>query len=50
MSNPNKKYLVTYSCEYDVEALDKDEALVIALEQHAHLPDGIWEVILIENN
>jgi hypothetical protein len=44
-----KKYLVTYVCEYEVEALDEDEAIDIALEYHANLPDGVWEANLIED-
>jgi hypothetical protein len=39
-----KKYLVTYTAEYEVEALDEDEAIAMAIEIHEDLPDGIWEV------
>jgi hypothetical protein len=42
-----KKYLVTYVCEYEVEALDEDEAIDNALEYHAQLPDGGWEAVEI---
>jgi hypothetical protein len=44
-----KKYLVTYVCEYEVEALDEDEAIDVALEYHAQLPDGVWEASPIED-
>jgi hypothetical protein len=44
-----KKYLVTYVCEYDVEALDEDEAIDLALEYHAQLPDGVWEATIVED-
>jgi hypothetical protein len=44
-----KSYLVTYVCEYDVEALDEDEAIDIALEMHAHRPDGVWEATIVED-
>ena len=50
MSNPNKKYLVTYTCEYEVEALDEDEAIDQAIEIHFELPNGSWEAELNENN
>jgi hypothetical protein len=43
-----KKYLVTYTCEYEVEALDEDEAIDMALEYHANLPDGAWEATVVE--
>lgn len=43
-----KKYVVTYVCEYDVEALDEDEAIDMALEYHAQLPDGVWEAQEVE--
>ena len=45
-----KQYLVTYVCEYEVEALDEDEAIDIALEYHAELPDGVWEVTLVDQD
>jgi hypothetical protein len=45
-----KQYLVTYVCEYEVEALDEDEAIDIALEMHAELPDGAWEVTLVDQD
>ena len=43
-----KSYLVTYVCEYEVQALDEDEAIDIALEYHANLPDGVWEATLVD--
>ncbi len=43
-----KNYIVTYICEYEVQALDEDEAIDIALEMHANLPDGIWEATIVE--
>ncbi len=41
-----KKYLVTYVCEYEVEALDEDEAIDLAIERHFKLPDGDWEATI----
>lgn len=38
------KYTVFYEAEYDVEADNDDDALQIALEMHASLPDGVWTV------
>jgi hypothetical protein len=39
-----KKYVVTYTCEYEVNALDADEAIDLAIEIHSDMPDGVWEV------
>lgn len=39
-----RKYIIYYSAEYEVEAENEDDALDIALEKHAQLPDGYWEV------
>ncbi len=38
-----KRYLVTYTAEYWVTALDEDEAIAMAIEIHEDLPDGVWE-------
>jgi hypothetical protein len=43
-----KKYLVTYTAEYEVEALDEDEAIDQAIEIHFELPDGVWEATIVE--
>ena len=39
-----KKYIVSYTCEYEVEALDEDEAIAEAIAIHEDMPDGFWEV------
>ncbi len=44
MTSPMKRYLVTYTAEYEVEALDEDEAIAEAIAIHEDLPDGVWEV------
>jgi hypothetical protein len=44
-----KSWTVLYSCEYDVVAETEDEAIELALEMHANLPDGVWEAIEEEN-
>jgi hypothetical protein len=41
-----KKYVVTYTAEYVVEALDEEEAIDQAIEIHFELPDGSWEATL----
>lgn len=45
---PMKKYTVKYSAEYEVEALDEDEAIDAAIEIHFDMPDGSWEAELSE--
>jgi hypothetical protein len=40
-----KSWTVVYHCEYDVVAETEDDAIEIALEMHAELPDGVWEAI-----
>jgi hypothetical protein len=53
MSDPNgkvgtmKRYRVDYTASYWVEALDEDEAIDLAIEEHSKLPDGDWEAIEI---
>ena len=37
-----KKFIVTYTAEYEVEALDKEEAIDLAIEEHFDLPNGDW--------
>ncbi len=46
MTSPMKRYLVTYTAEYEVEALDEDEAIDQAIEIHFELPNGSWEAEL----
>jgi hypothetical protein len=41
--SPMKKYIVSYTAQYEVEALDEDEAVDQAIEIHFDVPDGIWE-------
>ena len=43
VNNPKKKFIVTYTAEYEVEALDEDEAIDQAIEIHFELPNGSWE-------
>jgi hypothetical protein len=49
VNNPKKKFIVTYTAQYDVEADSSPEAMDIGQEIHAHLPDGFWEVAHIDN-
>lgn len=41
--SPMKKYIVTYTAHYEVEALDVEEAIDTAIEIHFDMPDGDWE-------
>ena len=41
-----KSYQVEYSATYWVEAESEDEALDLAMEQHAKNPDGDWDAQL----
>lgn len=43
-----KKYVVIYTAEYEVEALDEDEAIDMAIEYHSKLPEGNWEATIVE--
>ncbi len=42
-----KRYRVDYTASYWVEALDEDEAIDLAIEEHSKLPDGDWEAVEI---
>jgi hypothetical protein len=42
------RYLVTYYCEIEVEALDEDEAIEIGIQEWEDQPDGSWDATLIE--
>jgi hypothetical protein len=39
------KYQVTYEATYYVDALDEDDAIYKAIEQHGEDPDGSWEAV-----
>ena len=39
------KYQVRYEATYYVDALDEDDAIYKAIEQHSEDPDGSWEAI-----
>ena len=39
------KYQITYTAVYYVDAENEFNALGLAMEQHAELPDGGWDVI-----
>jgi hypothetical protein len=41
-----KTWQVEYSAAYWVEAETEDEAIELAMEQHADLPDGSWEAMI----
>ena len=41
-----KNWQVEYSATYWVKAKSEDEAIELAIEQHADGPDGIWEAEL----
>jgi len=41
---PYKDYVVKFVAVYEVEALDDDEAVDIAIEQHEMNPEGTWIV------
>jgi spore germination protein YaaH len=42
-SNDLKTWQVNYTATYWVRATSEDEAIDLAMEQHADLPDGSWE-------
>ncbi len=44
----SKVWTVFYTAEYDVIADSEDEAIELALEKHAQLPDGVWEAQIVE--
>lgn len=41
-----KTWQVEYSATYWVEATSEDEAIDLAMEQHADLPDGSWDAFI----
>jgi hypothetical protein len=41
-----KTWQVEYSAAYWVEAETEDEAIELAMEKHADLPDGDWEAMI----
>ena len=41
-----KTWQVEYSAAYWVEATSEDEAIELAMESHADLPDGSWEAMI----
>jgi hypothetical protein len=44
--NLMKTWQVEYSAVYWVEAETEDEAIELAIESHADLPDGSWEAMI----
>jgi hypothetical protein len=42
---PYKIFSVAFTAIYRVEALDKDEAIAIAIDKHEEDPVGFWEAI-----
>jgi hypothetical protein len=41
-----KTWQVEYNAAYWVEAETEDEAIELAMEKHAELPDGDWEAMI----
>jgi hypothetical protein len=41
-----KTWQVEYNAAYWVEAETEDEAIELAMEKHADLPDGDWEAMI----
>ena len=41
-----KSWQVEYSAVYWVEAETEDEAIELAIESHADMPDGSWEAMI----
>jgi hypothetical protein len=42
----SKTWQVEYSAAYWVEADSEDEAIELAMEKHADLPDGDWNAFI----
>jgi hypothetical protein len=45
-SNDLKTWQVEYSATYWVEATNEEEAIELAIESHADLPNGDWEAMI----
>ena len=45
-NNDLKVWQVEYNAAYWVEAETEDEAIELAMEKHADLPDGDWEAMI----
>jgi hypothetical protein len=45
-SNDLKTWQVEYNATYWVEATNEEEAIELAIESHADLPNGDWEANL----
>jgi len=41
-----KTWQVEYNATYWVEAMSEDEAIELAIEKHADLPDGDWNAMI----
>lgn len=41
-----KTYQVDYNATYWVKANSEEEAIELAIEQHADMPDGDWEAMI----
>jgi hypothetical protein len=41
-----KTWQVEYSATYWVKATSEDEAIDLAIEEHADMPDGSWEAMI----